>query len=80
MAHLDTEFKKQQNPELQSLIASQVRSTGRWTGYQLMSSQFEGKQVYNTVCQHCHRRSERDSDFLEIELNIEVIHVSATRG
>ncbi|KAI0362032.1 cysteine proteinase [Trametes cingulata] len=55
MAHLDTEFKKQQNPELQSLIANQ----------------FEGKQVYNTVCQNCHRRSERDSDFLEIELNLE---------
>ncbi|KAI0374832.1 cysteine proteinase [Pilatotrama ljubarskyi] len=55
MAHLDTEFKKQQNPELQSLIANQ----------------FEGKQVYNTVCQKCQRRSERDSDFLEIELNLE---------
>lgn len=80
MAHLDTEFKKQQNAELQSLIASQVRPTGRWTGHGLMFSQFEGKQVYNTVCQNCHRRSERDSDFLEIELNIEVIRVSATRG
>lgn len=28
--------------------------------------------MYNTVCQNCGRRSERDSDFLEIELNIEV--------
>ncbi|KAI9064377.1 cysteine proteinase [Trametes sanguinea] len=55
MAHLDTEFKKQQDPALQSLIANQ----------------FEGKQVYNTVCQKCLRRSERDSDFLEIELNLE---------
>ncbi|KAI0831247.1 cysteine proteinase [Trametes gibbosa] len=55
MAHLDTEFKKQQDPDLQSLIANQ----------------FEGKQVYNTVCQNCQRRSERDSDFLEIELNLE---------
>ncbi|KAI0780996.1 cysteine proteinase, partial [Trametes elegans] len=55
MAHLDTEFKKQQDPALQSLIANQ----------------FEGKQVYNTVCQNCQRRSERDSDFLEIEVNIE---------
>ncbi|KAL7283349.1 hypothetical protein ACG7TL_002778 [Trametes sanguinea] len=55
MAHLDTEFKKQRDPALQSLIANQ----------------FEGKQVYNTVCQNCLRRSERDSDFLEIELNLE---------
>ncbi|KAI0664864.1 cysteine proteinase [Cubamyces menziesii] len=53
MAHLDTEFKKQQNPELQSLI----------------TDQFEGKQIYNTVCQNCQRRSERDSSFLEIENN-----------
>ena len=28
--------------------------------------------MYNTVCQNCHRRSERDSDFLEIEVNLEV--------
>ncbi|KAI0670438.1 cysteine proteinase [Trametes maxima] len=55
MAHLDTEFKKQGDPELQSLIMNQ----------------FEGKQVYNTVCQNCLRRSERDSDFLEIEVNLE---------
>ncbi|KAI8998686.1 cysteine proteinase [Trametes punicea] len=55
MAHLDTEFKKQCNPELQSLI----------------TNQFEGKLVYNTVCQRCQRRSERDSNFLELELNLE---------
>ncbi|KAI0637029.1 cysteine proteinase [Trametes polyzona] len=55
MAHLDTEFKKQKDSELQSLVANQ----------------FEGKQSYNTVCQRCQRRSERDSDFLEIELNLE---------
>ncbi|KAI0646997.1 cysteine proteinase [Trametes meyenii] len=55
MAHLDTEFKKQRDPGLRSLI----------------TNQFEGKQVYNTVCQNCLRRSERDSDFLEIEVNLE---------
>lgn len=38
----------------------------------LMPAQFQGKQVYNTVCQNCQRRSERDSDFLEIEVNLEV--------
>ncbi|KAI0755796.1 hypothetical protein C8Q74DRAFT_1175496, partial [Fomes fomentarius] len=47
MAHLDNEFRKQQNPELQSLIPNQ----------------FQGKLVYNTVCPNCQRRSERDSDF-----------------
>ncbi|TBU50715.1 cysteine proteinase [Dichomitus squalens] len=55
MAHLDTEFKKQQSPDLRSLIPDQ----------------FQGRLVYNTVCQHCHRRSGRDSDFLEIEVNLE---------
>ncbi|KAM5535206.1 hypothetical protein V8D89_011142 [Ganoderma adspersum] len=55
MAHLDTEFKKQHSPELKELIPNQ----------------FQGKLVYNTVCQNCHRRSERDSDFLEIEVNLE---------
>ncbi|KAI0721718.1 cysteine proteinase [Cerioporus squamosus] len=55
MAHLDTEFKKQQSPELKSLIPDQ----------------FQGKQVYTTVCQNCQRRSERDSDFLEIEVTLE---------
>ncbi|KAI0748066.1 cysteine proteinase [Daedaleopsis nitida] len=55
MAHLDNEFKKQHSDELKSLIADQ----------------FQGKQVYNTVCQNCQRRSERDSDFLEIEVNLE---------
>ncbi|TFK92421.1 cysteine proteinase [Polyporus arcularius HHB13444] len=55
MAHLDTEFRKQRSPELKSLIPDQ----------------FQGRQVYNTVCQNCQRRSERDSDFLEIEVNLE---------
>ncbi|KAI0934305.1 hypothetical protein AcV5_006190 [Taiwanofungus camphoratus] len=54
MAHLDTEFHKQSSPELQSLVAYQ----------------FQGKQVYGTICANCHRRSERDSDFHEIEVNI----------
>ncbi|EMD38059.1 hypothetical protein CERSUDRAFT_113204 [Gelatoporia subvermispora B] len=55
MAHLDSEFQKQSDPTLKSLIADQ----------------FQGKQVYGTVCEKCHRRSERESDFLEIEVNIQ---------
>ncbi|KAH9946153.1 cysteine proteinase [Epithele typhae] len=55
MAHLDNEFKQQENSGLRSLV----------------SDQFQGKQVYNTVCQNCLRHSERDSDFLEIEVNLE---------
>ncbi|OCH88183.1 cysteine proteinase [Obba rivulosa] len=55
MAHLDSEFQKQSNPALKSLIADQ----------------FQGKQAYGTVCENCGHRSERESDFLEIEVNIQ---------
>ncbi|KAI0086174.1 cysteine proteinase [Irpex rosettiformis] len=54
MAHLDTEFKKQSDPQLTSLIADQ----------------FQGKQVYATICSQCHKRSEREAEFLEIEVNL----------
>ena len=37
-----------------------------------MSNQFEGKLTYGTMCQTCHQRSERDTDFLELEINLEV--------
>ncbi|KAF9820152.1 hypothetical protein IEO21_01585 [Rhodonia placenta] len=52
MAHLDTEFAKQSDPGLKTLISDQ------------------GKQSYCTICEKCQHRSERDSDFLEIEVNI----------
>ncbi|EPT06051.1 hypothetical protein FOMPIDRAFT_1034036 [Fomitopsis schrenkii] len=54
MAHLDTEFQKQADPTLKTLI----------------SSQFQGSQTYVTTCQKCEYRSERSSDFLEIEVTI----------
>ncbi|KAK7020447.1 hypothetical protein R3P38DRAFT_2969526 [Favolaschia claudopus] len=53
MSHLDAEFKKQSNPALQSLI----------------TDQFQGKQVYGTICSQCRSVSARDTDFLEIEIN-----------
>ncbi|KAJ7087835.1 hypothetical protein C8R44DRAFT_28584 [Mycena epipterygia] len=53
MSHLDAEFKKQSNPTLQSLI----------------TDQFQGKQVYGTICTNCGSISARDTDFLEIEIN-----------
>lgn len=56
MAHLDTEFQKQSNPVLKSLLADQ----------------FQGKQVYGTECATCHTKSERDSEFMEIEVNLPV--------
>ncbi|KAF4603807.1 hypothetical protein EYR38_004223 [Pleurotus pulmonarius] len=55
MSHLDAEFRKQVTPSLRSLVADQ----------------FEGKQVYGTVCDRCSYRSERPSTFLEIEINLE---------
>ncbi|KAG6814529.1 hypothetical protein H0H92_000055 [Tricholoma furcatifolium] len=54
MSHLDAEFKKQANPRVKSLI----------------TDQFQGKIVYGTLCNNCQYRSERVSDFLEIEINL----------
>ncbi|KAH7929713.1 cysteine proteinase [Leucogyrophana mollusca] len=55
MSHLDFEFQKQAAPALRSLIADQ----------------FQGQQVYGTICGNCHNKSERSTDFLEVEINIE---------
>ncbi|KAG9318845.1 hypothetical protein JVU11DRAFT_949 [Chiua virens] len=55
MSHLDQEFQKQLTPSLQTLI----------------SNQFQGGLVYGTRCHNCRYRSERSSDFLELEINIE---------
>ncbi|KAK7054721.1 hypothetical protein VNI00_003184 [Paramarasmius palmivorus] len=53
MSHLDSEFKKQPNPRLKSLI----------------TDHFEGTQVYGTVCDRCNYKSERSSNFLELEIS-----------
>ncbi|EEB91093.1 hypothetical protein MPER_10610 [Moniliophthora perniciosa FA553] len=55
MSHLDEEFKKQPNPQLKSLI----------------TDHFEGTQVYCTVCRECNYKSERSSNFLELEINFQ---------
>ncbi|KAI0044824.1 cysteine proteinase [Auriscalpium vulgare] len=55
MSHLDTEFQKQSDPNLKHLL----------------SQQFQGKQAYATTCMRCGNRSENESDFLEIEVNLE---------
>lgn len=54
MAHLDSEFQKQADPKLKSLVADQ----------------FQGKQVYTTVCSNCNTRSECESEFLELEMTL----------
>ncbi|THH10686.1 hypothetical protein EW145_g1149 [Phellinidium pouzarii] len=56
MSHLDDEFRKQSNPELHQLTRQ---------------LQFEGKMVNATVCDKCKTRSERDTTFLELEVNLE---------
>ncbi|TFK42426.1 hypothetical protein BDQ12DRAFT_644097 [Crucibulum laeve] len=55
MSHLDAEFKKQSIPSVRSLV----------------TDQFQGKQVYGTICETCKYQSERDTDFLEIEINFD---------
>ncbi|TEB26623.1 cysteine proteinase [Coprinellus micaceus] len=53
MSHLDAEFKEQADPAVKMLI----------------ESQFQGSQVYGTYCHACQYKSERSSDFLEVEVN-----------
>ncbi|KAF8911983.1 hypothetical protein CPB84DRAFT_1760942 [Gymnopilus junonius] len=55
MSHLNAEFKKQPSLDVKSLI----------------TKQFQGSLVYGTICHACKNPSERVSDFLEIEINIE---------
>ncbi|KAF8969843.1 hypothetical protein BDZ97DRAFT_1956803 [Flammula alnicola] len=55
MSHLDAEFKKQSSASTKTLI----------------TDQFQGTQVYGTICYACKNRSERASDFLEIEISFE---------
>ncbi|KAH9981004.1 hypothetical protein BGW80DRAFT_1267806 [Lactifluus volemus] len=55
ITHLDDEFKKQPDPALRHLV----------------SNQFQGTQTYATTCTRCGTRSENNSDFLEIEVNLE---------
>ncbi|KAF8798163.1 cysteine proteinase [Phlegmacium glaucopus] len=55
MSHLDAEFKKQSLTSVKSLI----------------TDQFQGSQVYGTICHACRSRSERVSDFLEVEIIFE---------
>ncbi|KXN92215.1 Ubiquitin carboxyl-terminal hydrolase 48 [Leucoagaricus sp. SymC.cos] len=55
MSHLDTEFRNQAAPGLRSLV----------------SDQFQGSQIYGTMCDTCQYRSERTADFLEIEVRFE---------
>lgn len=42
----------------------------------LSLGQFQGEQVYGTICGKCSNQSNRTSDYLEIEVNIEVFPVS----
>ncbi|KAF9475859.1 cysteine proteinase [Pholiota conissans] len=53
MSHLDAEFKKQSSPVTKTLI----------------TDQFQGTQIYGTICHACKNRSERVSDFLELEIS-----------
>jgi len=38
----------------------------------LTTTKFQGKQVYGTICDNCRYRSERVTDFLEVEINFKV--------
>lgn len=75
MSHLDAEFKKQSDASVRDLVASQVSTHSRLSPIQFSFwkfLQFQGKQLYGTICHSCKYTSERSSDFLEIEVNIKV--------
>ncbi|TFK55130.1 cysteine proteinase [Heliocybe sulcata] len=55
MSYLDSEFKKQSVTSLKTLVPDQ----------------FQGNQIYGTECQNCHNKSERNSEFLELEISLE---------
>lgn len=38
----------------------------------LVENQFMGKIAYNTECKKCKKKSVRESDFFELELNVKV--------
>lgn len=80
MSHLDAEFKKQSSSSLRSLITDQVNAI--WHNFCHYSElyQFQGTQAYGTICHACKHRSERDSDFLEIEVNFGVSLDSINMG
>ncbi|KAF8733688.1 hypothetical protein AX14_003618 [Amanita brunnescens Koide BX004] len=54
LSHLDAEFQRQPVLSLRSLV----------------TDQFQGKQVYATLCNSCQRPSEREADFLELEISL----------
>jgi ubiquitin carboxyl-terminal hydrolase 48 len=77
MSHLATEFEKQAVPSLKTLLSDQVWflrpycHNATLTG-DITTFQFEGKLTYGTMCQECRQSSERDANFLELEINLEV--------
>ncbi|KAF9647555.1 cysteine proteinase [Thelephora ganbajun] len=55
ISHLDEAFQKQSQLGLRTLVADK----------------FQAEQVYGTICGRCNNQSNRTSDYLEIEVNIE---------
>ena len=77
MSHLDAEFKEQADPTVRMLIESQVKtlytsSLTKTSFEQPLYGQFQGSQVYGTHCHTCKYQSERTSDFLEMEVGLDV--------
>ncbi|PFH54210.1 hypothetical protein AMATHDRAFT_135316 [Amanita thiersii Skay4041] len=54
MSHLDTEFQRQPDPSLRSLVIDN----------------FQGEQIHATICKSCQYQSERAAGFLELEINL----------
>lgn len=84
---LASEFAKQEDEDLKSLVEDQVSQSRRFidrvrSGKQkadgqadsalALTRQFEGGLSYTTECKGCKTKSDRPSKFLELELNMTV--------
>jgi hypothetical protein len=81
MSLLDHEFKKQGlkraaeggSPDVAKLVQTQVgRVIIRVHSITHPNTQFEGSITYGTKCSSCQTKSERNSTFLELEVNLTV--------
>ena len=75
MTHLDAELKKQNAEFLKSLITDQVTWFLLTIVIILQFSKFQGTQVYSTICHSCENRSEKTSEFLELEISFKARRV-----
>lgn len=73
MDHLDSEFQKQDEPALRSLLSDQVSyGISSATLHEYSHEQFKGRLVDGILCSSCDRRSDKESEFSELQITLAV--------